>query len=310
MNKTEMMNKLNRGFNKAVFKIKKHSPTILVVGGVIGMASSGVMACKATTKLQDVLEKKKSEIEQVRDYIENEGFSDEYTEEDSKKDLAILHIQTAAEVAKLYAPAVTLGVVSAGCIFGGHKILHKRNAAIAAAYTAIDRSFKEYRGRVIERFGKELDRELKFNIKSKEVEEIVVDENGEEKIVKSTVDVVDPTKHSDFARFFDEYSENWTKDPETNLMFLRQQQNYFNDKLKRKGYIFLNEVYESLGLQPTKAGQVVGWVYDEKHPVGDNFIDFGIYDLYDSKKREFVNGLEKSVLLDFNVDGEIWDLLH
>lgn len=310
MNKTEMMNKLNRGFNKAVFKIKKHSPTILVVGGVIGMASSGVMACKATTKLQDILEKKKSEIEQVRDYIENEGFSDEYTEEDSKKDLAILHIQTAAEVAKLYAPAVTLGVVSAGCIFGGHKILHKRNAAIAAAYTAIDRSFKEYRGRVIERFGKELDRELKFNIKSKEVEEIVVDENGEEKIVKSTVDVVDPTKYSDFARFFDEYSENWTKDPETNLMFLRQQQNYFNDKLKRKGYIFLNEVYESLGLQPTKAGQVVGWVYDEKHAVGDNFIDFGIYDLYDSKKREFVNGLEKSVLLDFNVDGEIWDLLH
>lgn len=310
MNKTEMMNKLNRGFNKAVFKIKKHSPTILVVGGVIGMASSGVMACKATTKLQDVLEKKKSEIEQVRDYIENEGFSDEYTEEDSKKDLAILHIQTAAEVAKLYAPAVTLGIVSAGCIFGGHKILHKRNAAIAAAYTAIDRSFKEYRGRVIERFGKDLDRELKFDIKSKEVEEIVVDENGEEKIVKSTVEVVDPTKHSDFARFFDEYSENWTKDPETNLMFLRQQQNYFNDKLKRKGYIFLNEVYESLGLQPTKAGQVVGWVYDEKQPMGDNFIDFGIYDLCDPKKREFVNGLERSILLDFNVDGEIWDLLH
>jgi hypothetical protein len=178
---------------------------------------------------------------------------------------------------------------------------------LAAAYATVDKSFKEYRSRVVERFGKELDRELRYNIKAKEVDEIVQNEDGTETVVKKTVNVADPNLYSDYARFFDEACPGWTKDPEFNLMFLKDQQRFANDKLKAQGYLFLNEVYDMLGIPRTKAGQVVGWIYDEKNPIGDNFVDFGIFNENITKARDFVNGYERVILLDFNVDGNIMD---
>ena len=181
--------------------------------------------------------------------------------------------------------------------------------ALTAAYATIDRSFKEYRGRVVERFGKELDRELRYNIKAQEIEEKTVDKDGNETIEKKTISVVDPNMYSDYARIFDNGSMGWTKDPEYNLMFLKLQQNQANDRLRAQGYLFLNDVYDMLGIPRTKAGQIVGWVYDEENPVGDNFVDFGIYDIYNEKACDFVNGRERSIVLDFNVDGNILDMI-
>lgn len=309
MKKTELMKTVSRSLHKAGFKFKKHSPEILVVAGVVGVVGSAVMACRATTKLSGVLEESKEQLDQIHEYVETEGFSEKYTEEDSKKDLAIMYAKSALNVTKLYAPAVAVGAVSIAAILGGHNILRKRNIALAAAYTTIDKSFKDYRGRVVERFGKELDRELKYNIKAKEVEETVVDENGKEKTVKKTVNVVDPSTYSDYARFFDDGCTGWEKDAEFNLMFLRRQQDYANELLQSKGHLFLNEVYDMLGIPRTKAGQVVGWIYDEKNPIGDNVVDFGIYNVHNEKARDFVNGYERTILLDFNVDGNILDLL-
>ena len=213
------------------------------------------------------------------------------------------------KLVKLYGPAVVLGTVSIAAIIGGHHILRKRNIALAAAYTAVDKGFKEYRGRVLERFGEEVDRELRYNIKAKEIEKTVTDANGKETVVKETVDVADPNLTSDYARFFDDGCTGWTKDPEFNLMFLKDQQRYANDLFKSKGHLFLNEVYDMLGIPRTQAGQVVGWIYDEKNPIGDNFIDFGIYDIADERKRSFVNGYERTILLDFNVDGNILEMI-
>ena len=88
-------------------------------------------------------------------------------------------------------------------------------------------------------------------------------------------------------------------------MFLNQQQNYANDKLRRQGYLFPNDVYDMLGIPKCKEGQTHGWVYDEKNPIGDNFVDFGIYNISRRKNRDFVNGYEKVILLDFNHDGNI-----
>lgn len=308
--KFDILNTMNRKFNKVGMKAKKHSPEILVGAGVVGVVASAVMACKATTKLSGILDEGKNQVEQIHGYIEKNGFSEKYTEEDSKKDLAIVYAQTGVKLVKLYAPAVVLGGVSIAAILGGHNILRKRNIALSAAYVAVDKSFKEYRSRVVDRFGKELDKELRYNIKAKEFEETVVDAKGKEKVEKKTVNVVeDPNMYSDYARFFDESCVGWEKDPELNLMFLKKQQNYANDRLKAKGYLFLNEVYEMLGLQPSKAGQIVGWIYDEKHPIGDNFVDFGIYDINREKNRDFVNGYERTILLDFNVDGNILDMM-
>ena len=312
MKKAEIMNTLTRKFYRVGFKFKKHSPEILVGAGVVGVVASAVMACKATTKLDDVLAETKDTVDKIHDVTEHpekipEG--KEYTVEDSKKDLTIVYTQAGVKLVKLYGPAVVLGTVSIAAIIGGHHILRKRNIALAAAYTAVDKDFKEYRGRVLERFGEEVDRELRYNIKAKEIEKTVTDANGKETVVKETVDVADPNLTSDYARFFDDGCTGWTKDPEFNLMFLKDQQRYANDLFKSKGHLFLNEVYDMLGIPRTQAGQVVGWIYDEKNPIGDNFIDFGIYDIADERKRSFVNGYERTILLDFNVDGNILEMI-
>ena len=304
-----LVNSATRTFNRAGLKLKKHSPEIMVTAGVIGVVASSVMACKATTKASSIVDEMKEEMDKIHkaaDMVDEEI----YSEEDLKKDTSIVYIQTGVKFAKLYGPSIALGALSITSILVGHNILRKRNLALAAAYTAIDTSFKAYRGRVVERFGKELDKELRYNIKAKEVEETVIDEKtGKEKVVKKTIDVVDPNEYSDYARFFDDGCNGWSKDPEFNLMFLKQQQSYANDLLKTRGHLFLNEVYDLLGIQRTKAGNIVGWIYDEKNPVGDNFVDFGIYDINRPKNRDFVNGYERTIILDFNVDGDILSLM-
>lgn len=308
MKKPEIMNKMSRAFGRAGLQLKKHSPEILVVSGVVGVVASAVMACKATTKLDSILAESQDNIDKIKNYIDEEGYSEEYTEEDGKKDLAITYVQSGLKVAKLYAPAVAVGALSITAILAGHNITRKRNVALAAAYTAVDKAFKDYRGRVVERFGEALDRELRYNIKTKEVEEIVQNEDGTQSVVTKKVEVIDEGP-SEYAKFFDEWCSGWTSDAEYNLMVLRDQQKYANYLLKQKGHLFLNEVYDLLGIKRTKAGNVVGWIYDIDNPNGDNQVDFGIYDVHKPNNREFVNGLEKAILIDPNVDGPILDLI-
>ena len=311
MNKAEIFQAFSRNFHRACLSLKKHSPEILVVAGVAGAVTSAVMACKATTKLSGILDESKKEINQIHEYVDEHGFSEEYTEDDSKKDLTIVYAHTGLNLIKLYAPSVILGALSIASILASNNIIRKRNMALAAAYAAVDSNFKDYRKRVIERFGKELDKELKYNVKEKEIEETVVDENGEETVVKKTVNTATIKGHSEFAKFFDEQSSCWSKDADYNLMFLKRVQDQANDKLATRGHLFLNEVYDMLDIPRTRAGAIVGWIYDKNREDSDGFVDFGLYDnaLNDEAKRLFINGNERSVLLDFNVDGVIYDLI-
>lgn len=313
--KSNLLNNVSRSFHQVGFQLKKHSPTILVGAGIVGVVASTIMACKATTKVNDILEETKDTVEKIHKCAEDEELiaSGEYTVEDSKKDLAITYTQTGLKLVKLYAPAVALGTVSIVGILSSHRIMTKRNAALGAAYAAVDAGFKSYRKNVKERFGDRVDYELKHNIKAEKIEVVSVDENGKETKETQTIDVMqDEFPHSPYARFFDETSTMWQRDAEYNLMFLRQQEAYANQKLRSEGFLFLNDVYEALGLKKTKEGQIVGWIYNEKNPAGDNFVDFGIYDIHRrgfEERRYFVNGYEKSILLDFNVDGNIWELM-
>ena len=309
MEKTEIMNKASRTFHSIGFQLKKRSPEILITVGVVGTVASAVMACKATLKVNDILSETKENIAKIHDCMADEGLqeSGKYTEEDGKKDLTIVYTQTGVKLVKLYGPSVALGALSLGCILTSNNILRKRNVALAAAYATVDRSFREYRSRVVDRFGEEVDRQLKYNIKAKEIEEVVVDENGEEKVVKRNVEIADIDGYSEYARFFDELSSYYEKDSEYNLMFLRKQQRYANDLLRSKGRLFLNEVYDMLDIPRTKAGQVVGWIYDPDNPNVDNYVSFGIYDVDKQTCRQFVKGVERAILLDFNVDGNVWE---
>lgn len=304
---------VGKAFNKTKLGVKKHSPEILVIGGAVGVVVSAVMACRATTKLSKITNEHKATVEQIHNVANHpEIIADgqTYTKEDAKKDLAITYTKTSLKVAKLYAPSVILGALSLTCMISSNNILRKRNIGLAAAYTAVDNGFKKYRSNVVERFGQEVDKELRYGIKAKEFEEVTTDENGKEKKVKKTVNVAsDIEPYSAYAKIFDETCDSWQKDPEHNLWYLRQQQNYANEKLKANGYLFLNEVYDMLGIPRTKAGQMVGWVYNDKDPnhMGDNHVDFGIYNINIANNRDFINGYERSIILDFNVDGPILD---
>lgn len=310
----ELTTTATRAFHRVGFKLKKHSPEILVVTGVVGGVVSAVMACKATTKVNFVLEETKRQIDIVHEGVEKgevQGYTETgevgmvpYTAEDAKKDTTIVYGQTALKFVKLYGPSVALGTLSIASVLAGHNMLRKRNLALAAAYQVVDTGFKQYRNNVIERFGEQMDRELKYNIKAQEIEETVTDKKGKEKTVKKTIEVGDPSR-SPYTFCFDETSSCWVRDAESNKFFLARQQDYANEKLKAKGHMFLNEVLDMLGLPRCRAGQTVGWMYDENNAVGDNYIDFGVFDIHCEAARNFVNGLEKSVWLNFNVDGDI-----
>lgn len=306
--KQEIINKATRLLSSTQYQVKKHSPEILMVAGIAGTIVGTVLACKATTKVSEIIEEKNKNIEDVHTCLEEKP--DEYTEEDSKKDLTIIYAQTGVKLFKLYAPAIGVMALSFASIIAGHKVLKKRNVAIAAAYAAIDKGFKQYRKNVIEEFGEGVDQQMRFGLKSKEIKK--KDKDG--KTVKETEYYIDPDANplnniSEYARFFDASSENFAKDPEYNMMFLRRQQDYANEMLKSRGHLFLNEVYDLLDIPRSKAGQVVGWVYDKNgNTKGDNYVDFGLY-RNDQGTRRFVNGLEYNILLDFNVDGVIYDLI-
>ena len=301
-NKTEIMKSVNGVASKTVMKLKKHSPEILVVAGIAGTVVSAVLACKATTKVAEILDETKGTLDTIHEGMETGAINgQEYTTEDGKKDTVVVYAQTGMKLAKLYGPAIILGTRSITSILASNNILRKRNVALGAAYAAIDKSFKEYRGRVIERFGEQVDTELKYGIKAKKFEEIEVDpETGKEKKVKKTVMVADPNLQSDYAVYFDSKSRNYETNPDYNRMFLKAQQAFANDKLQTRGHLFLNEVLDDLDLPRTPAGQIVGWTKDGP----DGYVNFRIVEV----ERETEDGRhEPALLLDFNVEGNIWE---
>ena len=306
--KQEIISKATRLLSSTQYQIKKHSPEILMVAGITGTIVGTVLACKATTKVSEIMEEKNKLVEDVHTCLNDKEI--EYTEEDSKRDLTIIYAQTGVKLFKLYAPSIGVMALSFASIIYGHKVLKKRNVAIAAAYAAIDKGFKQYRKNVIEEFGESVDQQMRFGLKSKEVKK--KDKDG--KTVKETEYYIDPDSNpldniSEYARFFDATSNNFEKDPEYNMMFLRRQQDYANEMLKSRGHLFLNEVYDLLDIPRSRAGQVVGWVYDKDgNTKGDNYVDFGLY-RNDQGTRRFINGLEYNILLDFNVDGVIYDMI-
>lgn len=285
---------------RQALQVQKASPNLLFGAGIVGVVGATVLACRATLKVEEIVDeaaKKKIDIEAV--LTDPNIKSSVYSEQDARQDMAVLYIQTAVKFTKLYAPAVGLGALSIFALCSSHNILTKRNAALAAAYAALDKGFKEYRNRVIAEYGEDKDRELKYGYVEREIVEET--ETGPE--VKR-LKVADPNGRSVYARFFDEASRNWKPNPAANLMFIRCQQNYANDLLKARGHVFLNEVYDMLDVPRTPAGAVVGWVLGGD---GDNVIDFGLYDGKTDAARDFINGWEKSILLDFNVDGVVYD---
>lgn len=281
----------------AGFEAKKHSPEIFIVVGVVGVVVGTVMACKATMKVSEVVEESKNEIEEIRN-------DDSVDERETNRQLAIAYVRTGLRFVRLYGPSVVVGAASLTAIVTSHNIMQKRNLALSAAYASVYKGFSEYRGRVVDRFGDEVDRELRYNIRKEKVTETVTDENGKTKKVKKEIEVCDGVP-SVYSRYFDSRSAYFVENPQYNQMFLKAQQSYANQLLQSRGHLFLNEVYDMLGFDRCAEGQVLGWIYDKHNPDKQGHVDFGIFNLNTEENREFANGYSPIVLLDFNPMGDI-----
>lgn len=316
MKMNAIMSNVSRFAAKAKFKLGKHSPEILMTVGAVGAVTSAVMACKATLKVNDILAAHQSSVATIHDVQDGKAEIKEgavYTEEDAKKDLTAVYVQTGLKIAKLYAPAVILGTLSLGCMVGSNRILQKRNAALTAAYVTLDKAFKDYKGRVSERFGDRVQDELERNIRAVEVETRQVNEDGEEETVKEYKDV-SMDANDPYSLVFDESISSWEKDSMLNQTTLFQATAAANRKLRTNGHLFLNEVIDIIdpygrGSHHTPTGQIVGWIYDPNDETKHNHVDFGItnYVKGNDALNNFINGDERSVILHFNCDGPIID---
>lgn len=302
MKLAKITNGLSKLTGRTGLLMQKHGPEILLVTGIVGIIGSTVLACRATLKVDDTLTDAQNKILKIKMALTDEEIqeAESYTKEDHDKDMTIVYVQTAVNFARLYGPSVILGAASIGCIIKGHKILNARNVGLTAALKATSEGFAAYRKRVVEEYGEEKDYMFKNGLRAEEIVDVEVGEDGKPKKVKKTQLVGEVDGATVYARYFDQStSTNWSSVPEYNAMFIKTSQNYMNDLLKTRGHVFLNEVYDHLGFKRSPAASQVGWVFNGN---GDNYIDFGL-------PSDFSTNCPESVLMDFNVDGPIFDLI-
>lgn len=295
---------LRKSLKKAQLTVKKHSPEILMVAGVIGTVAGAVMACKETLELEDVLDECKQEKMELE---EQYAMCEQYSEDALKKDQVKLTIKQVAKIVKLYAPSVIMEATSIGVIFASNDIMRKRNASMAAAYATLNSMYKRYRQNVIESYGEEVDKDMRFGVKHEKVTEI--DEDGNKVKIDARIVDLDNTALaiSDYSRFFQMGCKGFdASSGRYNLLYLKGIQAMFNNKLIADGYVMLNDVYRELGFDTIPEGWSIGWVYDEANPIGDNYIDFGLYEARNKNQRA-VNDWEPVILMDFNVDGNLYE---
>lgn len=288
----------------------KYSPEILLGVGIVTGVTAAVVACRETSNLDSIVKEgsKKLDIckeERLKVVNGTSTLSREYTERMYNQDKLLITFQTGVNVVRNYAPAIALGALSIASILYSHKILAGRNLALVAAYNIVQKNFEDYRANVKERFGEDVDNELRYGVKEESVKSKETGKKETQKVVSDEA-VKKLSDYSDYSRLFDEMNPNWSDSPEINKYFLRQAEAWCNNKLKAQGHLFLNEVYDQLGYDHTSAGSVVGWVLGN----GDDYVDFGLFDINDKTKEAksaFINNAEKSVIIDFNVDGVIYD---
>lgn len=272
---------------KAVLAVRRNAPEILVYSGVVGMVASTVVACSRIFESHHTHAVASGERIRMKSFVEKNPDSEEA--KTFKRDLTQSYFKEACDHAKIMAPAITLGAISIAAILTGHNMLRKRHVVLGASFLALQEEYREYQDAVKESIGEETELEIRNNL----LKERAGGQASAEFL----------NTHSVYTKLFDETNPHWGDDNSYNIFFLRNVQNVMNDKLRVNGYVFLNDVYKALGFPVTRAGQQVGWVLGSK--TGDSFIDFGIYDENNDRAKDFINGYENAIWLDFNVDGDI-----
>lgn len=298
---------------KIGIKVRKRAPELLMVCGVASFVGTIVTACKATTKLEEIKAEAKSTLDEIDDMEKQE--LEEYTHEDAHKDKGIIKLKTAVKVVKLYAPTIVLGSATMLCFFGSHIILKRRNVALSAVALASDKALKEYRQKVAEKFGEEVEKELRYGLVEKEYEKEVTDDKGKTKKVKEKIKAVDKNGYrGQFDFYFDETCPGWDKNAHYNKRYVLERQDWVNKELKRRYYKFhepltVNDVCDQFNIPRMPGGNSAGWWYDPDDQTckDDIHINFGVFNVHDEDARAFVNGLERCLRVCLEPDTlDVW----
>lgn len=307
------MNKLKMFGRSVSFTAKKYSPEILLGLGLVGMFGGTILACKATMKVEEILDEYREGVNSIDEGVElHEAGEIQYPPEVARKDMQITKANTAIAFVKLYAPSTTLMLVSTGCILGSYRIMSKRNVALMAAYKVMEEAFSTYRGRVVKELGEVKDAHFMYGTDTVLEETTEMVDGKKKKVTNEREELVPGAKLSGFARIFcDERPDqlgSWVGSTafspvhDYNLSFLEAKEKYFNDKLVIKGFVTINDVFEELGFATTEAGMITGWKY--KADNGDGYISFRPRGI-DGNWAMGTDG--DDIVLDFNIDGVIFD---
>lgn len=299
--------------NSGLF-LKAHTPEILVGSGVVGFVVTVVQACKATTKAHDILETKEDALADNDAALKDEIISQKVYDENAR----IINRNARWMLIKAYTPMATGMAVSVILVLGGYRMINGRLVKTAAAYKILEDGFGRYRENVRDEFGEETDWRMLNSIRPERLEaanaereanrEIEADKKRKRKNYEKR-----RTAHQEvYSKFFDQYSDRWRRSwtPEQVWEYLRQKQREANDMLNIRKHIFLNEVYDLLGLDRTEEGAVVGWILTKSNP--NSKVDFGLEDMPEEERRKFLSAERNEdikIWLHFNPDGLIYNLI-
>lgn len=256
-----------------------YKPEILFGAGVV---------CQAAAVPAAIVGEKKAHKNKIDYQLKWEGEEEQPTKKDQ--------LQYVGKQIACYAPAIALEVGGASLSTCGFKEEKSRYVAAAAAYSSLASAYAAYRQRVRDDKGVEQDEKYALG-------NVPKPKKDEEPIEYTPELGTSLNSGSPYSFFFDSTSTLWTKDPEANKAILYAAQNRCNNLLLANGHLFLNEVFDELGMPRTQAGAIVGWCLG----YGDDEVDFGLENSHSEAARRFINGYEAVALLDFNVDGIIWD---
>jgi hypothetical protein len=295
--------------------LKAHAPEIMIGGGVTGFVLTVISACKATDKAHDILEAKEEALND-NDYAFFQENS--ISEKDHEDSIRQINRNTRWALIKAYTPTATGLAVSVILVLGGYKLINGRLVKTAAAYKILEDGFGRYRENVRDIYGEEADREMLHRVRP---ERLAAAQEEREKNREIDSDKKRGIKNKEkkgtayqeiYSAVFDQYSDRWRRSwmPEQVWEYLKQKEREANDMLRIRKHIFLNEVYDLLGLERTEEGALVGWILTKNNP--ESKVDFGMDLIPESRKREFLTAQCNEDIwlrLHFNPDGLIYNMI-
>lgn len=294
---------ITTAFYTGVARISKHAPTILSVTASAGVIATGYLAWKAGTRFEDV---EGRDWDRRKECLRN---ADTIPDEDVPKIERKNRILFILDTVRTVAPAAIVGAATITMIYFSNSISKKRLAAMGAAYATLQSAFDGYKRTMVEALGKEsVDKIIKPKLPNvgKSAEEILSSDNKSDAANVSDAVVNSLKALSPYARIIAEESSTcWDPNEDYTSQNLAAVQLWANRRLERKGHLFLNEVFDQLGLSRTREGAVVGWL---KNGEGDNYVSFGDFDasVYRVPSDDYTR-VDSNFIVDFNVDGVIWD---